>query len=106
MKWRDIKYEILYYPHRVLKYKTLWLWGEKMRKVRAKAKRASYKAKRYSRLRQSARNICNRKGCCDLCSSKVQLQVHHILPVSKGGRNNPENLQVLCNCCHLAIHQG
>jgi 5-methylcytosine-specific restriction endonuclease McrA len=105
MKWKDIYYEIRWYPHRVLKYRTLWLWGERMRKVRAKAKRDSYRKKRYCRLRQSARNICNRKQKCELCGNSEQLQVHHKLAVSLGGRNNPENLQVLCRECHLKIHQ-
>ena len=105
MNWKALKYEIKYYPKRVLKYRTLWLWGERMRKIRAKAKRDSYRNKRYSRLRQKARNIYNNKGKCELCGNTQQLQVHHILPVSQGGRNNPENLQVVCNSCHLKIHK-
>lgn len=31
-------------------------------------------------------------------------EVHHILPVSRGGRHNKENLMSLCRSCHNKIH--
>jgi len=105
MKWKEIKYEIIYYPHRVWKYKTLWLWGERMRKVRQKAKRDKYRGKRYCRLRARARILRENVKQCKVCGSDKQLQVHHIIPVSLGGKNNIENLMVVCNNCHLKIHK-
>lgn len=33
----------------------------------------------------------------------VGLHVHHIHPLSKGGSNNPANLQTLCISCHEGI---
>lgn len=31
---------------------------------------------------------------------RIGLQVDHILPLSRGGTNNPANLQTLCKSCH------
>ena len=37
---------------------------------------------------------------CLLCGNQIDLRVVHITPVSRGGNNNPENLQTLCVSCH------
>jgi len=37
---------------------------------------------------------------CLLCGSPIHLRVGHIKPVSRGGTNEPENLQTLCASCH------
>ena len=45
---------------------------------------------------------------CEMClkEGRVTLmeEVHHILPVSRGGRHNKENLMSLCRSCHNKIH--
>ena len=38
--------------------------------------------------------------------NKLKLNVHHIIPKSKGGSDNLENLIVLCKDCHEALHKG
>ncbi len=44
--------------------------------------------------------------CCCICGAsrhldrRVQLEVDHILPVSRGGTNRPDNLQTLCWKCN------
>jgi hypothetical protein len=46
------------------------------------------------------------KFTCQLCGAQggpghsVQLEIDHIIPVAKGGTNDPENLQVLCRPCN------
>lgn len=35
----------------------------------------------------------------------VDLQVHHIVPVSDGGTNDLDNLLTLCNSCHWTVHR-
>ena len=35
--------------------------------------------------------------------TKVE-EVHHILPLSRGGTNDEDNLMSLCKSCHSKIH--
>ena len=46
------------------------------------------------------------EGKCKVCDFAVEemLEVHHILPLSKGGTNEWFNLALLCPNCHKAIH--
>ncbi len=39
------------------------------------------------------------KNCCR-CGAEEELQFDHILPVSKGGNDEPENLRILCATCN------
>lgn len=39
-------------------------------------------------------------GRCRTCGSTSELQFDHVIPVSRGGGSNPENLQVLCGPCN------
>lgn len=43
---------------------------------------------------------------CEICGfyNEKILEIHHILPLSKGGSNNWDNLSVLCPNCHRTIH--
>ena len=45
---------------------------------------------------------------CQMCGATVEdgvkLHIDHIIPVSKGGTNDTDNLQVLCHKCNLAKH--
>ena len=37
---------------------------------------------------------------CRYCGSPGPLEMDHIIPVSKGGRHDPENVQPLCKSCN------
>lgn len=41
---------------------------------------------------------------CEECGATEKLQVHHIIPLSKGGSNDLSNLKVLCERCHALKH--
>jgi 5-methylcytosine-specific restriction endonuclease McrA len=41
-------------------------------------------------------------GRCRKCGSTQQLQIDHIIPVSRGGATTEENLQLLCRDCNLS----
>ena len=38
---------------------------------------------------------------CATCHTERELQIDHIQPVSRGGSDDEENLQVLCRACNL-----
>ncbi|HVM29559.1 MAG TPA: HNH endonuclease [Candidatus Limnocylindrales bacterium] len=52
----------------------------------------------WSRLR--ARIIVRDKGMCQSCGAANAAEVDHIVPRSKGGGDEPHNLQLLCHQCH------
>lgn len=41
---------------------------------------------------------------CGATNQETRLHIDHIVPISKGGSNKKENLQVLCKDCNLAKH--
>jgi predicted restriction endonuclease len=41
---------------------------------------------------------------CQGCGRTGGLDLHHIVPVSRGGEDDPMNLISLCRECHTAIH--
>jgi len=44
----------------------------------------------------------NDKDACRICNSKYKLHKDHIWPISKGGTDNRENLQILCSKHNLS----
>ena len=47
-----------------------------------------------------ARHKCQRPGC----NHTRFLEIHHIVPRSRGGTNNPDNCTCLCSTCHALVH--
>jgi len=45
---------------------------------------------------------------CQRCGSKINLEAHHRIPISKGGNSLPENLITYCHDCHMkpGMHRG
>lgn len=61
-------------------------------------------SKNWRKVRSEA--IAKAGSQCEHCSSPDSLQVHHILPVAKGGKDDLENLIVLCSGCHTLAHSA
>ena len=45
-------------------------------------------------------------GRCAVCRTKIKDKSHldHVIPIAKGGRNDDENVQLLCPPCNLQKH--
>jgi len=43
-------------------------------------------------------------GECRNCPAEEDLQIHHIVPLSNGGRQHPSNAVLVCGDCHERIH--
>lgn len=80
---------------------------------KSRMKRKSYKHKVYFTLFER-KQILNRDNWnCQCCGIKVhdrstgywntpdKAHIDHIIPISKGGNSEPDNLQVLCRTCNL-----
>ncbi len=73
-----------------------------------KYKRDPLYKKRYGTAWRKIRDsYINNNPLCELCERKNILkhaeEVHHIIPLSKGGSHEEENLMALCKSCHSRI---
>jgi 5-methylcytosine-specific restriction endonuclease McrA len=54
--------------------------------------------------------LASQKGCCAYCGGVLQLSgkgmfhVDHVVPISKGGRNDPSNICCACDSCNRRKH--
>lgn len=66
-------------------------------------KNAKERLRMYANLynRDIRKQSINSGSKCNICGSTEDLEVDHIIPISKGGRNTKSNVQVLCSTCNL-----
>ena len=68
--------------------------------------------KLHNRNRQKLRKVSHnvREGLiaqyheCKICRSYSGLVVHHMIPLTQGGKDTVDNLIVICERCHSALH--
>jgi hypothetical protein len=56
--------------------------------------------RRAATLREREAIVARDGSACRACGSSENLCIDHIVPVAKGGRNAPANLQILCRSCN------
>ena len=44
------------------------------------------------------------QGCGAIFKNDASFDIHHIIPVSRGGKNELDNLILLCKDCHMRLH--
>jgi 5-methylcytosine-specific restriction endonuclease McrA len=112
--------EALYPVNETTHYRSKrWCGLEECKKViDLKVKHHNYKRKYKKIINGTYRNgvspelreqILNRDSyCCGKCRSSYadprMMQVHHIIPVSEDGSDDPDNLITVCKNCHNKIH--
>lgn len=61
-----------------------------------------YQTEEWRNLREKI--LARDNWACVKCGSKEFLHIHHLIPRSKGGSDEPSNLVTLCEKCHSGIH--
>lgn len=74
----------------------------KPEKPARKRKPSEAKANRDLALRR-AQGRCEMTGTTGRCR-EVATEVHHLVPRSRGGNDDPDNTLALCHPCHARIH--
>lgn len=59
---------------------------------------------RSNEFRHNRKILLEKHNKCTKCGRTIGLEVHHIVPIIKGGTNSIENLEVLCDICHREVH--
>ena len=54
----------------------------------------------YIRKDMAPKVFANNGAICDRCGATNKLTIDHIIPLARGGTNDLENLQVLCQSCN------
>ncbi len=95
--------------HRIREYGFRYLYDKEYRRIvkqriKGKKVRLKYGSGFLSRVPKIKSVLIRRDGrCCDFCLKRfefLELTVDHVIPISKGGTNNMDNLRLLCVECH------
>ena len=87
-------------------------WRERRNKNKAVANHKRRASKYKNGGKHTAKDIdsifLHQGGLCNFCGVKLirynkkQYHIDHIIPLARGGSNNPENIQLLCPSCNLS----
>jgi 5-methylcytosine-specific restriction endonuclease McrA len=103
---------------RIKEYRKLYYQSEKGQEAfyKGRLKRRSYKHKVVFQSHERQQILNRDNWICQSCGIKVhdrnsgdwntpdKAHIDHIIPISKGGNSEPNNLQILCRTCNLSKH--
>lgn len=70
------------------------------------SKKSRCGSKRYGRTWKKIRNeYIKYHPFCEVCQIKESSEVHHIVPISEGGKHDKGNIMAVCRECHDLIHK-
>lgn len=71
--------------------------------LRAAQRSAMSRLRMYANLfcRDIRKTLLNDQSKCVLCGSASFLTIDHIIPITKGGKNDVSNTQILCRSCNI-----
>ncbi len=52
---------------------------------------------------QKRMDYLRQKQRCELCGAETKLELHHIIPLSCGGRDKAGNWMAVCHSCHSKL---
>jgi len=77
------------------------LISQQNRQAKKRQNGGTYTLQDWDKLLKTFNYMCL---CCKRCEPEIKLTVDHIVPVSKGGKNEITNLQPLCKSCNSKKH--
>lgn len=76
-----------------------------MKKIKSRSRRNTYSMGIKNSWWATSKPIRERdKGKCFYCGAPAT-EVHHIIPLSRGGTNSPFNMVLVCHRCHALHHK-